>query len=304
MLSSNHEVVHAEYLRSTALTLPRMGISPMEVCAIMSHWSSHPMDNDMWGLPRLHFMPDGSSRLLFGVTTDRFLLPAELRGRPRDSFPAAFFRRSLLTARAFDAAASIYLSLRLVSPALPLGKHLLRLMTAISGVQILPSIFPGVVGGLQGADRSIRVLAHRTAHLLDMDLDRAPTLHAALHVAPSLPPDEFSELIGAPLTPMSPPGAADYSSPLSSSDEGRVDLPPGEATANRIWDALFRTEAGLAEAISEPTPAGAHQRIARLERVVSHLAEWVRGCAALADNCANGSPADHAASPIAPGSPP
>jgi hypothetical protein len=92
-----------------------------------------------------------------------------------------------------------------------LGTHLLRLMTAISGVRILPSIFPCVVGGLQGADRSIRVLAHRAAHLLDLGLDRAPTLHMALHVAPSMPAD----LIGALLTPMSTPREEEYSEPLS-----------------------------------------------------------------------------------------
>jgi hypothetical protein len=83
-----------------------------------------------------------------------------------------------------------------------------------------------------------------------------------------------------------------------------VALNPGEANAHSIWDALFRTEAGLSEAISEPPPAGGHQRIARLERVVTHLAEWVRGCATLADNRANGTLSDPAASPSAPRSPP
>jgi hypothetical protein len=72
----------------------------MEASAIMSHWSSRPMDDDMWGLPLpLHFLPNGSSRLLFGATTDRFILPAELRGCPRDTFPVAFFRRSGLLTR-------------------------------------------------------------------------------------------------------------------------------------------------------------------------------------------------------------
>ena len=126
----------------------------------------------------------------------------------------------------------------------------------------------------------------------------------ALHVAPSMPPGEFADLIGAPLTPMSTPREEGYSEPLSDSEEDRVALNPGEANAHRIWDALFRTEAGLSEAISEPPPAGGHQRIARLERVVTHLAEWVRGCATLADNRANGTLSDPAASPSAPRSPP
>jgi hypothetical protein len=150
--------------------------------------------------------------------------------------------------RAFDAATSVYLNSRLVSQALQLGTHLLRLMTAISGVQILPSIFPGVVGGLQGADRSFRVLAHRAARLLDLGLDRAPTLHMALHVAPNIPPGEFADLIGAPLTPMSPPREGGHSEPLSDSEEDRLALHPGEANTDRILDALFRTEDGLAEA--------------------------------------------------------
>jgi hypothetical protein len=205
----------------------------------------------------------------------RRILPAELRGRAWDTYPAAFFRRSLLTARAFDAATSIYLNLRLVSSALPLGTHLLRLMTTISGVQIFPSIFPGVVGGLQGADRSIRVLAHRAAHVLrlDLGLDRAPTLHMALHVALHVPPGEFDDLNGAQLTTMSPLYEAGHSDPMSDSEEDRLALNSGEANTDRIpaRDALFRTEAGLAEAISEPPQAGGHQRIARLERVVTHL---------------------------------
>ena len=126
----------------------------------------------------------------------------------------------------------------------------------------------------------------------------------ALHVAPSMPPGEFADVIGAPLTPMSTPREESYSEPLSDSEEDRVALNPGEANAHRIWDALFSTEAGLSEAISEPPPAGGHQRIARLERVVTHLAAWIRGCDTLADARANGELSDPTYSPYSPGSPP
>jgi len=276
----------ADYLRET-LTIPRIGLAPLEACAIMDRWSTLPASADPWGFPRLHSLPNGSSRLVLGARADPFCLPWLLRRSPRDSFPASFFRRSQSTATAFDAAVSIFLTLRTAGTDLPLGVILARLMTAISGVAQLPSGFSPEIRGFRGAERSIRPLAHRLARLVFDEPGRPLSLDEALHSALYLDDSAFSAL--APTPPGSPGGAAysdGHSDPMSDPEDDRAALPPGEATNDRLLDALFRVEAGLTEALAEPTMPvimlRAQHRFARLERITARLGAWVQGCAALA----------------------
>ena len=262
----------------------------MEACAIMGHWSTLPASADPGGLPRLHLFPGGTSHLIVGVRSDPFGLPAELRGRPRDTFPASFFRRSQRTATAFDAAVAIFLALRAAETALPLGIILSRLMTAVSGVALLPSAFPGIVRGRQGAERTIRPLAHRLCRLVMDAPDGAVSMHDALHSVLYLPAAEFHGLTGAP-PPLGSPAYSDgHSSLMSDSEDDRFGLPSGEAVTDRVLGALFRTEAGLVEALAEPPTLNGHARLTRLERITTRLGDWVRGCAELAEARATADP--------------
>ena len=288
VLASPLRAPHWDWLEAAAIKLPRMGISPMEACAIMGHWSARPASEDPWGLPRLHRLPSDdpqdSTRLILGLRSDPFVLPLELRGRSRDSFPASFFRRSPLTTKAFEAATSLYLSLRNVEHPLPLGLHLMRLMTAISGVIVSPPAFPEVVRERHGAERGIRALAHRAARLFAAGPARAPTLQEALHSALHLRDADFDALVGSPADPGDPlPYEDGHSDPGSESDADLLTMAPADVAVNRVLAALFRTEAGLEEALAEPRSFAGHPRLERLERLVTLLTAWVRSSADLAE---------------------
>ena len=287
VLASPLRAPHWDWIEESTIKLPLMGISPMEACAIMGHWSARPSSEDPCGLPRLHLLPADDpqdlTRLILGLRSDPFVLPFELRGRSRDSFPASFFRRSPLTATACEAATSLYLSLRNVEHPLPLGLHLMRLMTAISGVIVSPPAFPEVVRERHSAERGIRALAHRAARLFAAGPARAPTLHEALHEALHLRDADFDALVGSPADPSDPlPYEDGHSDPGSESDEVLLTLALADVAVNQVLSALFRTEVGLEEALAEPRPFAGHARLARLERLVTLLTAWVRSSADLA----------------------
>lgn len=286
VLRSNNNIDHLRYLAAVSIDPPSMGLSPMEVCCIMGHWSSLPLSADPWGMPRNHLLPDGTSRLVAIDPALPFSLPPELSGLDRSSLPASFFRRSPTVARAYDAAVSLYLSLRGAPAALPLGLHLRRLMTIVSGVEIVPPGRPDGGRRLQLAERSLRPLSHRWARLYEARPVPAPSLGQAFSRDTAvglayLPDRDFAALLGRAIDVPVPEADAAGNGPLSDSDN---DLPP--SSVDRLLAALFRSELGLEDALSTEIPhhTATIRRVERLETAATFLLSWVRTCAALVES--------------------
>jgi hypothetical protein len=125
--------------------------------------------------------------------------------------------------------------------------------------------------------------------------DRAISMHDAIHSAPYLPAEAFHTITGTPPMPGSPAYSNGYSDSMSDSEEDRFGLPPGEAITDRVLGALFRTEAGLDEALAEPPALSEQARLSRLERITTHLGawmmlSWIHSCAELAEARATSDP--------------